>query len=51
MLVKRVAMHLENPEKSGNLTLVREKSGKLGRVSRIVVYLWYGTADFAILSK
>jgi len=28
----RVATHLENLEKSGNLRVVREKSGKIGKV-------------------
>jgi len=28
-ILNRVAMHLENLEKSGNFTLVKEKSGKL----------------------
>jgi len=30
--VYRVATHLENLEKSGNLRVVREKSGKIGKV-------------------
>jgi len=32
MTVHRVATHLENLEKSGNLRVVREKSGKIGKV-------------------
>ena len=36
----RMTSHLENLEKSGNLTLVREKSGTLGKVGEIVVCLW-----------
>jgi len=34
------SVHLENREKSGNLTLVREKSEKLEKVREIVVCLW-----------
>ena len=35
----RVATHPENLELSGNLTLVSQKSGKLGKVKEIVVCL------------
>ena len=34
-----VTTHLENLEKSGSLTLVREKSEELGKVRKIVVCL------------
>jgi len=34
-----MANQWENPEKSGNLTLITEKSEKLGKVSEIVVWL------------
>jgi len=40
----RVASHLENPEKSGNFTLVREKSKNLGIVREFMVCLWCATA-------
>ena len=40
----KVANHPKNLEKLGNLTLVREKSGKLGKVRAIVVCLCCATA-------
>jgi len=43
-LASRVTSHMENLEKSGNFTLVRENSGKLGKVEEIVVCLFYATA-------
>ena len=36
----RVATCLENLEKSENLTLVREKSGKLRKAGEIVIWMW-----------
>jgi len=42
--INRVATHLENLEKSGNLISVREKSGKLGKVREIVIFLFCATA-------
>ena len=39
----RLATHLKNLEKSGNLIVVREKSGNLGKVGEIVVCLWCAT--------
>jgi len=46
----RVAIYLEILEKSGNSSLVGEKSGKLGKVRETVVCLCYGTA-VAIVTK
>jgi len=43
-----VATRLENLqhlEKSGNLTSVREKSGKLGKLREIVVCMWCCSCD------
>jgi len=45
-----VAIHRQNLEKSGHLTLVREKSGKLGKVRAVVVCLCSGTS-VAIVTK
>ena len=46
----RMDAHLENLEKSGNLTLVGEKSGNLRKVGETVVWLWCATA-VAIVGK
>ena len=39
-----VVTQLENPQKSGNFTMAREKLGKLQKVREIVVCLWCATA-------